>query len=239
MNVFKKFCYFIKKQAFYIVLLLCLCAVAITAVYTAKRNTAATKHTQKQVAQNQYKVNENNTNTNMPNADLVKEDQTKKQQSNKDTSKNTSKQVSNVTAVKFTNPIKNGVVTRTYKETPFKIETLNAFCTMKGISVKADKGTKVFSAAEGKVTNVGESDDNLIGYYVEITHSNGMKTVYSNLDKNVLVKKNDVVKQGQQIGVTGNTAVSLKNDKIAQDLGFQILNSKNEQVNPTKYVSFK
>ena len=66
-----------------------------------------------------------------------------------------------------------------------------------------------------------------------------MKTVYSNLDKNVKVKKNDVVKQGQQLGVTGNTAISLKKDKIAQDLGFQVLNAKNEQVNPTKYVSFK
>lgn len=237
MNVLKKVFSFLKKEAFYVVLLLCLCAVAITAAYTAKKQAASNNSSQKQVAQNEYKVNENSSTNEMPNADLVK-NEAKKQESSKKAEAKTS-QVSNVAAVKFVKPIANGTISREYKETPFKIETLDAFCTMKGISVKAAKGTSVLAAADGKVTDVGESDDNLIGCYVEVTHSNGMKTVYSNLDKNVKVKKNDVVKQGQQLGVTGNTAISLKKDKIAQDLGFQVLNAKNEQVNPTKYVSFK
>lgn len=242
MNVIKKFFNFIKKESFYVILFVCLCVIATAAGITAKKSADNKKRAQQKVAENNYKVNENKPTNDMPNADLVKQDAASKVKANaeKEAQKaDTTKQVTNTAQVAFAKPISNGTVTREYKETPVKVETLDAWCAMKGISIKANKGMAVLAAADGKVTAIGESPDNLIGYYVEITHSNGMKTVYYNLDPSVKVKVNDVVKQQQQIGVVGGTAISLKLDKIGQDLGFQVLDSKDNQVNPTKYVSFK
>lgn len=241
MNVIKKFFNFIKKESFYVILFVCLCIIATAAGITVKRS-AINKKAQQKVAENNYKVNENKPTNDMPNADLVKIDANTKAKAiaEKNAQKaQAAKSVTNTDKIDFSKPINNGTVTRVYKETPVKVETLDAFCTMKGIAIKASKGMAVLSAADGKVTAIGESTDNLVGYYVEVTHGNGMKTVYYNLDPAVKVKINDVVKQKQQIGVVGSTAISLKQDKIAQDLGFEIVNSKNQQVDPAKYVSFK
>lgn len=235
MNNFKKVLNFMKKEAFYIVLILCLCAIAVTAAFSAKMNADANK-VSKNDPKNNITINENSK-TDMQNADLVKNDKNKEDVKNKTEQK--PKAVANVAEVKFIKPVSDGVLSRAYKETPIKIETLDAFCTLKGVSIKSSGNKPVVAAADGKVTEMGESSDNLYGYYVVISHSNGMKTVYSNLNPSVKVKKDETVKQGQEIGKVGPSALSIKHDSIGKDLQFQVINAKNQQVDPAKYVSFK
>lgn len=257
MNNIKKVFAFVKKEAFYLVLLLCLCAIAVAAAISARTNAQSSK-VSSNTTDNKITVNEQKSPSDKTNADLVKGEDKKEvadnntnDKSNPDSTKdkNTTKNnttekaapVSNVSEVKFIKPLSDGVITREYKETPVKIETLGneCFATIKGVSLKSAENKPVVAVADGKVTDVGDSRDNLEGFYVEISHSNGLKTVYANLDPSVSVKKGETVKQGQEIGKVGSSAISLKFDKIANDLQFQVINAKNEQVDPGKYVSFK
>ncbi len=74
-----------------------------------------------------------------------------------------------------------------------------------GIDYAASIGTKVSAAASGKVTFAGTK----VGYgkVVEITHSNGLKTLYAHLSSfSVRVGQN--VKAGQYIAAVGNSGMS-------------------------------
>jgi len=70
-----------------------------------------------------------------------------------------------------------------------------------GIASKDKKAFDVTAALSGKVTMV--QNNPLVGNIVEITHGNGLVTVYQSLQE-VKVKKDDVVKQGDLIAVAGS-----------------------------------
>lgn len=76
--------------------------------------------------------------------------------------------------------------------------TLEHYRTNESISISAPKGTEVRAAAEGMVVSTGSDVKN--GNYVVIEHGNGWTTTYSQLQENLLVKKDDVVAKGQVIG---------------------------------------
>ncbi|WP_270406795.1 M23 family metallopeptidase [Paenibacillus timonensis] len=66
------------------------------------------------------------------------------------------------------------------------------------------KPFEVTAAMSGKVTRVEEVP--LLGYVVEITHANNLKTVYESLGE-VKVKKDAEVKQGDTIGSAGRNEI--------------------------------
>lgn len=74
-----------------------------------------------------------------------------------------------------------------------------------GLDILADVGSPVFAPGNGKVIYVGPRGG--YGLTVEIDHGFGYKTVYGHLSKS-LVKKNQKVKRGDQIALTGNTGLS-------------------------------
>lgn len=76
-----------------------------------------------------------------------------------------------------------------------------------GTDFKADIGTAVHATFDGTVSRVNWNFK-MNGDCVEIEHpQKGIKTLYLHLNK-VLVKRGDVVKQGQQIAESGNTGRS-------------------------------
>lgn len=79
-----------------------------------------------------------------------------------------------------------------------------------GISYGGVEEFDVVAILDGTVTNVKE--DELLGNIVEIKHSNNLTSVYQSL-KDVNVKKDDKVSQGQPIAKAGtsNIDTSLKN----------------------------
>ena len=79
--------------------------------------------------------------------------------------------------------------------------TLDQYMTHCGIDIEAPEDTQVVAAAPGTVTAVYEDDR--YGTSVEITHDDGMITIYSNLSTSDMVETGDTVEQGQIISGVG------------------------------------
>lgn len=86
----------------------------------------------------------------------------------------------------------------------------NTYMQSTGVSYGGVEDFDVVAVLDGTVTNVKE--DELLGTIVEIKHSNNTTSVYQSL-KDVSVKKDDQVSQGQTIAKAGtsNIDTNLKN----------------------------
>ncbi|OHA33666.1 MAG: hypothetical protein A2928_01805 [Candidatus Taylorbacteria bacterium RIFCSPLOWO2_01_FULL_45_15b] len=80
-----------------------------------------------------------------------------------------------------------------------------------GIDLGAPVGTKIFSAADGVVEGVGDTDlvcpSASYGKWVLVRHGNGLSTLYAHLSV-ISVKAGDSVARGQTVGYSGNTGYS-------------------------------
>ena len=143
--------------------------------------------------------------------------------------------VSNTNSTTFTKPVE-GTVARAYSEDPLWYDTTNTYRPNFGIDIKAELGKDVVAALDGKVSEVGDSKQ---GYGMEIVidHQNGLKTVYSNLEDNVLVTKGKTVKKGDKIGKVGNTTLRTSYEKYGSHLHFAVLKGK-LFVDPARYVKY-
>lgn len=104
----------------------------------------------------------------------------------------------------------------------------NTYMQNSGIDFVLDTGFDVISILDGTVLSVKE--DELLGKIIEIQHENDFISVYQSLSE-VSVKKDDIVKQGQVIGKTGENELdaTLKNH-----LHFELFH-KGQVVNPENY----
>ena len=81
--------------------------------------------------------------------------------------------------------------------------------THKGLDISAPNGTPIKAAASGTVTFSGNANDGY-GYYVIISHGNGVTTVYAHCSK-LLVSKGQKVSKGEVIAKVGSTGNSTGN----------------------------
>lgn len=81
--------------------------------------------------------------------------------------------------------------------------------THAGIDIAAPAGTPIKAAAAGTVTYAGNANDGY-GYYVVISHGNGVQTLYAHCSK-LLVTKGQKVSQGELIAKVGSTGNSTGN----------------------------
>lgn len=228
---------FFRKEGFYVVLFLCLCIVTTVAAISFKKaskpkNEAQNNEVEKEITLN---VNDKNVSNEMPNAERVEND--KKQQEETSANNTQATVVSNTTEVKFLKPIE-GKLKREYTyPTPQKYDE-NKWRNIKGIDVEAKIGTSVKAAAEGvveKVENCGPEE----GMTVVIKHTNGLKTKYANLNKNISVKSGDKVTTETVLGTVGETATVFNKEEYGEHLNLQVINSKDEQVDPLKYFNYE
>ena len=97
-----------------------------------------------------------------------------------------------------------------------------------GIDLAVPVGTQIKSPMTGvvdAVTSVGDGGNQII-----IKHTNGYKTGYAHLSKQ-LVKKGDKVKQGDIIGLSGNTGKS-----TGPHLHFTLTDPSGAKVDPQKIM---
>lgn len=97
-----------------------------------------------------------------------------------------------------------------------------------GIDVGAPKGTAIYAAAGGTVTYSGNRNDGY-GYYIILSHGNGVTTYYAHCSE-LLVSAGETVQQGQLIAKVGSTGNSTGNH-----LHFEIRINGVAQ-NPQNYV---
>lgn len=131
----------------------------------------------------------------------------------------------------FTAPLK-GKITKGYSsDVPIYSKTLDQFIVHSGIDIEAPADTQVLAVADGTVTKV-YTDDKL-GLSIEVSHSGGIITKYSNLSTTKMVGEGDVVKKGQAISGVGNTA--LFESLESPHLHFEVLKD-GVPIDPSDYV---
>ena len=101
----------------------------------------------------------------------------------------------------------------------------NTYLQSSGISYGKKEKFDVISILDGTVIDVKE--DNTLGVVVQIRHNNELISVYQSLSE-VVVKKDDIVTQGQIIGKSGLSNISTS---LGNHLHFEII-SKGKTVNP-------
>lgn len=99
-----------------------------------------------------------------------------------------------------------------------------------GVDFSAEKGTPVYSLAEGTVIEADKKGN--YGNTVVIQHADNMRSLYAQLSE-ILVKKDQVIKKGEIIGKVGNSGLS-----TAPHLHFEI-RQNNQPVNPADYLDLK
>ncbi len=129
-------------------------------------------------------------------------------------------------------PVAGNVIKNHSTDTPVYSNTLEEWRIHTGIDISTAEGADVFAAADGKVSEV--YSDPLLGKTVEITHSDGTKTRYSNLSSDGLVKLGTVVSSGTKIGSVGDSAITEVADEA--HLHFEVIKDE-KQVDPLSVIS--
>lgn len=255
-NMFKKSSNKLNRDGFYIVLFLCLCIVAVTAVYVSRRNADMAKKSAlndtKKVQQEQ-KGNVQSVTT-KDSSNISSAIQTEKQKikvaENKTTkqtvaaTKRTTKK-SKSSSIKLEMPVPGETTKKYDNEELQESKTMQQWETHEGIDIACDMGTEVKAAQAGKVVDVYKDETVLqdlktgFGVTIVIDHGDGIRTVYCNLADEVKVKKGDTVKQGEVIGTVGDTAVREASSIEGSHLHFAVLKKSGKDyitVNPKDYL---
>lgn len=98
-----------------------------------------------------------------------------------------------------------------------------------GVDLAVPEGTPVYAADNGKVIVAGNLGDGY-GNYIILDHQNGYKTLYAH-NSELLVSVGDVVAQGEQIALSGNTGNS-----TGPHVHFEI-QVNDENVDPQQFVT--
>lgn len=136
-----------------------------------------------------------------------------------------------VAAPTYVLPMKNATVSKDYsaKELQYN-DTLKQWEIHKAIDFIAGEELNVFALTDGTVSNV--YNNYLEGTVVEISHSNGLVSVYKSLAK-ADVKVGDKVSAGQIIGQAGESMASELN--MGAHLHFEVL-LDGVKVDPNNYI---
>lgn len=234
-----------EKDKAAIALMLAFCVIALTSIFTIKSNIDKIRGADENVP-----VSERTETDNDKKSEQASNGSDKSNDS--DSSDNSDRNVSGKLSVidskgkvdsssakktrKFINPVKSDAA---FVTNEFSIDkliysvTLDQYMTHCGLDIEAPEDTQVVAAASGTVTAVYEDDR--YGLSVEITHENGLVTVYSNLSTNEMVETGDSVEQGKIIGGVGSSA--LFESLEPAHLHFEI-RKDGAYVNPSKYLGF-
>ena len=137
-------------------------------------------------------------------------------------------------AIIFTAPCEGNILKRFSVDKPLKSKTMGDFRIHKGVDIKADVGSSIYASADGTVERIYE--DNLLGLTVVIAHSDTLKTEYSNIAGDDMVKEGDAIKAGQAIGCVGNNAKGELLDDA--HLHFSVV-EEGIYADPEKYIKFE
>ena len=133
----------------------------------------------------------------------------------------------------FVSPVVGEVTKGHSLEIPVFSSTLQEWRVHTGIDISANEGSEVFASADGTVSRV--YSDPFLGKTVEITHSGGIVSTYSNLAAtDIAVKEGDTVKSGALIGLVGDTSLSELADEAHLHFSIKV---NGVSVNPLDYIS--
>lgn len=133
--------------------------------------------------------------------------------------------------ITFISPVNSGQISRDYTDTLMVWNpSLEQYSTHTGIDFKSQDGN-VYAVCDGTVKKVGSN--NLDGNYIVIEHADGYQSTYKSLQEPSTLKAGAKVKQGQLIGKMSSTqgSESLDGDHLHLEM------TKNgEFINPLEVI---
>lgn len=128
-------------------------------------------------------------------------------------------------------PINDATIIKDYSATELQYnESLKQWEIHKAIDFQAGNSLNVLAFTDGTVNNV--YNNYLEGTVIEISHKNGLVSVYKSLET-ANVKIGDKVSAGQIIGVLGNSMAQEQNQ--GKHLHFELLKD-GKKINPHDYL---
>ena len=137
------------------------------------------------------------------------------------------------TTTTFVSPMENATLVKDFsnKELQYN-DTLKQWEIHKALDIVSDTSNNVIAVADGTVTNVYKNY--LEGGVIEITHNNGIKSLYKSLE-DVSIKNGDFVKRGD---VIASVSTSMARElSTGVHLHFEMFEN-NVSVNPNNYIDF-
>ena len=137
-----------------------------------------------------------------------------------------------VSATTFIVPMKNATVAKDYSGSELQYNsTLKQWEIHKAIDFIAGEDLNVYAVSDGTVSNV--YTNYLEGTVVEISHSNGIVSVYKSLSKDVKVSVGDKINTGNVIGKVAETMAQELNS--GAHLHFE-MKKDGKLINPNDYL---
>ena len=187
----------LENDSFYLALFVCVCMVAIGGVWFTKNNVD-------ELASNNEFTNDASKNNEDDELHLIQKDNDDAIPTSTDSNQNLEKAKENQKSESKLSYLGTEVVREYSEKEPSYSKTLNLWEIHKGIDVSANKGQEIKSLLAGTVVDVYKDDE--YGMSIKIKSENDTIVVYSNLDSKTKVEKNQQVKQGDVIGIVGETS---------------------------------
>lgn len=190
----QRFSGFMKRNAMYLLILLCIASVAtvIALAVTGNFGEQSTPLTPDDSINTPVDNKPNDTPTD------------NKPQTNKPSNDGDAPIINNpvIEALTFGAPCQGTVVTEHSDSVLVWNSTLSQYSTHTGVDFVADNG-QVLAVANGVVNSVGY--DPLNGHYIVIDHREGYQSRYYSLDEGITLKEGDTVTRGQVIATISDT----------------------------------
>lgn len=206
---------FLKRNAAYIILALCILAIGLSITLVYINRSARLKYQEAANKQAETVVKEPTDTTETPVDEPV-----------------VIPDVPVTNVISFIIPVKSTTAVEDYTETLAYNSTLKRFEAHKAIDFFAEDGSPVYAAYDGVISDIQTTL--LTGTTITINHGNGLYTVYNSLADGDKVFVGQTVKQGAEIG-----AVSTSNRQEASEgahLHFQVIEN-GSAINPAKYLA--
>ncbi|RDY25550.1 M23 family peptidase [Romboutsia weinsteinii] len=193
----------LEKDGFYLALFACICLVAVGGVWFTNNNVnkLASNNGLTNDEDEIHLIDKNKDKDSVVPATTDSDKNLEKAKSDRDKKEtNAQNDIDNNSKLSF---IGSKVIREYSEKEPSYSKTLDVWEIHKGIDVSAKKGAEVKSILNGTVSEVFEDDE--YGTSVKVISEDKTVVVYSGLDENIKVVKNDKIKEGQCIGLVGNT----------------------------------
>lgn len=228
-----KFSRFFERQGFYVVLLVCLAIVGVTAFFTL-RSTAPEQTPQAEMDfgwENGAPVEQQQDQT-LLEAQTQEPDSAAAAPTPSPTPKPRSTTGSPKASITFDPPVSGSIIVGYADKSLVYSKTLKQWTTHLGLDFAAPEGTEVRAVMGGVVEKV--TKDDWMGYQIFVKHDGDLRSLYANLQEVVDWKEGSPVNRGQVIGKVGSSALAECADP--PHLHFE-LSVKGKPVDPVKYLN--
>ena len=209
-----KFLYFIRKNAFYLLLGFCVIAIglSVTLVLTLQKDKANQIENPPIIDSSNGDLNEGG-NQDAPTVEPTPEEKPVE------------------TKIVFCMPVNEGSIIKDYSETMVFNSTLNKYSSHLAIDFSAPVGSEVVCVYDGIVESV--TTNYLTGATITVDHGNGLKTVYNSLVDGSMVSVGQSLTKGQVIGEVGTSNLQEFNE--GAHLHFEV-SVNGQAIDPMDYL---